>query len=59
MAILPNGVVIPCQSWLKGEVLGNFLELDWKKIWDSKLCKKIRKEASKNVNECLLRGGRI
>ncbi len=59
MAILPNGVVIPCQSWLKGETLGNFLELDWKKIWDSKLCKKIRKEASKNVNECLLRGGRI
>lgn len=57
MAILPNGVVIPCQSWLKNETLGNFIDLPWKKIWDSKTCKKIRKEASKENNRCLLRGG--
>ena len=57
MAILPSGVVIPCQSWLKGEELGNIIELDWKKIWNSKMCKKIRKSASKNTNTCLLRGG--
>lgn len=58
MAILPNGVVVPCQSWLKGEELGNMLELPWKKIWKSKLCKSIRKEATKETNVCLLRGGR-
>ena len=59
MAILPNGNVIPCQSWLKGEELGNILELEWKKIYNSKTCKTIRKEAIKNSNSCLLRGGRL
>ena len=59
MAILPNGVVIPCQSWLKGEELGSMLDLDWKKIWNNKTCKKIRKEAIKKSNNCLLRGGKI
>ena len=57
MAILPNGVVIPCQSWLKGETLGNILELPWNKIWKGKTCKLIRKNACKNTNTCLLRGG--
>ncbi len=57
MAILPNGVVIPCQSWLKGEELGNILDTKWKDIWKNKMCKKIRKEASKKSNTCLLRGG--
>ncbi len=56
MAILPNGVVIPCQSWLKDVTLGNIIELPWKKIWNSKDCKKIRKQASKKTNSCLLRG---
>ena len=57
MAILPNGVVIPCQSWLKDETLGNFLDLKWKKeIWNNKVCKKIRKQACKKTNRCLLRG---
>lgn len=59
MAILPNGVVIPCQSWLKGEELGNIIDLEWKKIWKSKMCKKIRKQATKETNVCLLRGGKI
>ena len=58
MAILPNGVVIPCQSWLKGEELGNLLELSWKNIWNSKTCKQIRKESTSSSNTCLLRGGR-
>ena len=59
MAILPNGDVAPCQSWLKGDNLGNILELKWNKIWNNKKCKKIRKEASKKTNVCLLRGGNI
>lgn len=56
MAIAPDGEVIPCQSWLseKGK-LGNILEKDWKKIWDSKLCKKIRKDSSKMEGICPLR----
>ena len=59
MAILPNGEVAPCQSWLKGDSLGNILEVKWNKIWNNKKCKKIRKEASKRVNVCLLRGGNL
>lgn len=59
MAILPNGVVIPCQSWLKGEELGDVLSLKWKSIWNNKTCKKIRKMASKETNNCLLRGGKL
>ncbi|MBR6113189.1 MAG: SPASM domain-containing protein, partial [Bacilli bacterium] len=59
MAVLPNGEVIPCQSWLKGEKLGSALNYEWCYIWDDKLCRKIRKEASKNTNICLLRGGVI
>lgn len=55
MAILPNGLVIPCQSWLKGEVLGNILENSWKSIWNNKKCKQIRNKSSKSNNECLLR----
>ena len=57
MAILPNGIVIPCQSWLKGETLGNIINLPWKKIWNSKTCKTIRKKACEKNNVCLLRGG--
>ena len=59
MAILPNGVVIPCQSWLKGEELGSIIDLKWKKIWNNKTCKKIRKKATKEINVCLLRGGSL
>ena len=55
MAILPNGEVALCQSWLKDEALGNILELKWKQIWNSKKCKKTRKLASKKTNVCLLR----
>ncbi len=57
MAVLPNGVVIPCQSWLKGEELGNILDTKWTDIWNSKMCKTIRKNACKKENTCLLRGG--
>lgn len=42
MAITPRGDVIPCQSWLHGETLGNFLETPWKKIWNHPFCKEMR-----------------
>jgi len=41
IAIEPNGDVLPCQSYY--EPVGNILEVDWKKIWHSKLFKSIRK----------------
>ena len=44
MAIAPNGMVIPCQSWLNGGWdLGNMLSVQWKKIWNHQRCREIRK----------------
>lgn len=43
MAVTPNGDVVPCQSWLKGDTLGNIRSEDFKKIWNNKKCKDIRK----------------
>jgi len=42
MAITPKGDVIPCQSWLHDEILGNFLTTPWEKIWNHPICKKMR-----------------
>lgn len=59
MAITPNGNVVPCQSWLgKGATLGNILKTKWIKIWNSKECKKIRKNSAKTSFICPLRGGK-
>ena len=54
MAIAPNGEVIPCQSWLTNNSLGNILEKSFDKIWNSKECKKIRKSSLRSDNKCLL-----
>ena len=49
MAITPNGMVVPCQSWLSGDVLGNMLTDQWRHIWQSKRCRQLRiKNASLN-----------
>ena len=43
---------------IKGDickVLGDILNDSWKKIWNNKKCKEIRKKSSKSNNECLLR----
>ena len=59
MAITPDGNVVPCQSWLgKDASLGNILKTKWKKIWNSKKCKKIRKNSARNSLTCPLRGGK-
>ncbi len=44
MAITPTGDVVPCQSWLKGQTLGNMLKEDWQSIWNSSSCKDIRRD---------------
>jgi radical SAM protein with 4Fe4S-binding SPASM domain len=52
IAIEPNGDVLPCQSWF--EPMGNILKDPWKKIWDSKLAKRIsnREDLDKKCINC-------
>jgi MoaA/NifB/PqqE/SkfB family radical SAM enzyme len=42
MAVAPDGTVVPCQSWLDDQGLGNILTTPWKKIWNNRECKEIR-----------------
>ncbi|NPV80568.1 MAG: radical SAM protein [Firmicutes bacterium] len=42
MAVRPDGVVVPCQSWLHDEGLGNILTTSWKRIFNHPLARKIR-----------------
>lgn len=55
MAITPDGKVIPCQSWLSSDSLGDMLSESWKKIWNSKNCKRIRENSAKAEGICPLR----
>ena len=56
MAVAPDGGVVPCQSWLSGPALGSLLTGDWKTIWNSPACSKIRAESAKLEHICQLRG---
>lgn len=54
MAVAPNGVVIPCQSWLSNpDGLGNILTTPWYKIWNSPPCRRLR--SREETNECPLK----
>lgn len=55
MAVTPDGKVVPCQSWLSDEALGDMLTDPWEKIWDSTKCQAIRKESSRMAHQCPLR----
>ena len=55
MAIAPDGGVIPCQSWLSSQPLGNMLTDDWDKIWQSQRCAAIRAKSAKMEQLCQLR----
>lgn len=55
MAITPGGNVVPCQSWLSGKPLGNFLKDDWKEIWESEAAKKRRDYSALMLGRCPLR----
>ena len=57
MAIAPDGGVIPCQSWLSSQPLGNMLTDDWDKIWQSQRCTAIRAKSAKMELLCQLRQG--
>ena len=55
MAITPSGNVVPCQSDLSGEPLGNMLTDDWVSIWNSERCVQKRAYSAKMLGECPLR----
>lgn len=56
MAVAPDGTVVPCQSWLgEGAALGNMLTDSWKKIWNNRLCVKIRSMGEVESLFCPLR----
>lgn len=55
MAIAPNGDVVPCQSWLSDDKLGNILIDDWKQIWESPRCISHRSFSSQVKGTCPLR----
>ncbi|MCR5287899.1 MAG: radical SAM protein [Saccharofermentans sp.] len=55
MAVTPSGNVVPCQSWLSDEPLGNILTDKWKKIWNDPRCRKIREYSAKEEQNCQLR----
>ena len=57
MAIAPDGGVIPCQSWLSSQPLGNMLTDDWDKIWQSQRCAAIRAKSAKMEQLCQLHQG--
>lgn len=54
MAINPSGFLVPCQSWLSDEPIGLLLDNSFKSLWESKVCKNLRKETSKLNGVCPL-----
>ena len=55
MAITPSGKVVPCQSWLSDDALGDFLEEDWGNIWYYEKCVERRSYSAKMEGQCPLR----
>lgn len=55
MAVAANGTVLPCQSWLHVDILGNLLDSSWKSIWNSGTCQIYRHKSTKNSNVCQLK----
>lgn len=55
MAITPSGNVVPCQSWLNDDTLGNFLKDDWDRIWSGDRCRIRREYSAKMEGLCPLR----
>ena len=55
MALTPGGNVVPCQSWLSEEPLGNMLRDEWTSIWNSERCRTRREISAQLRCECPLR----
>ncbi len=54
MAVTPDGHLIPCQSWLSDNDLGSLVDKDFKSLWNSIRCKKLRNKTSKLKSVCPL-----
>ena len=55
MAVTPGGSVVPCQSWLSCNSLGNMLTDDWETIWNGAECAERREYSAAMTGECPLR----
>ena len=55
MAVTPGGNVVPCQSWLSDEPLGNMLTDEWSTIWESPACAGRRALSAEMTGLCPLR----
>ena len=55
MAITPSGNVVPCQSWLSDEPLGNMLTDEWATIWDCRKAQERRGYSALMEGKCPLR----
>ena len=55
MAITPSGKVVPCQSWLSDDAIGDMLNDKWEDIWDSDKCVERRNYSAKMEGKCPLR----
>ena len=56
MAIAPDGMVVPCQSWLGSDAgLGNILTNPFKKIWKHPMAVKLRRMTEEQALSCPFR----
>lgn len=55
MGVTPGGHVVPCQSWLSGDVLGDMGADDWDSIWNGERCCEIRDFSARMDGSCPLR----
>ncbi len=55
MAVTPGGNVVPCQSFLSGEILGNMLTDEWGNIWNNEKCAQRRTFSAQMTGQCPLR----
>ena len=55
MAVTPGGNIVPCQSWLSDQPLGNMLVDDWDSIWNKEACIAQRNYSSEMTGLCPLR----
>lgn len=55
MAVTPSGNVVPCQSHLSSEILGNMLSDDWQDIWNNPECVAGREFSARMTGTCPLR----
>ena len=55
MAVTPGGNVVPCQSWLSEETLGNMIGNEWSDIWNGAKCREHREFSASVFGICPLR----